>query len=113
MSTHFKVLAAFVGLGAYVFLIYRSWYRYLAARHDSPERRKQALQRIFVPMLLTAISLGITLDYVIRALPNNLLFILGAFLCSVAPTVIWWLRSLPALRALGYGRQTEDQSIRP
>lgn len=108
MTTYFEIIAAFIALGAYVYGLFHWWYRYLtnlASRYDVPVRRKRA--GILFPVVLFLFVLPVLAPFLfsVRAIPTSGLLAVAALFCSVAPGAIWWIRKLPSLSALGYGRQ--------
>jgi hypothetical protein len=108
MSAYFEVIAAFVVLGAYIFGLFRLWYRYLvglASRYDIPARRKRAAILFPLVLLLFIVPVLAAVFFGIRATPTIGHLAVIALLCSLAPGVIWWFRRMPSLYALGYGRQ--------
>jgi hypothetical protein len=108
MRTNLEIIGVFLVLGVYIFGLLRWWYRHLkslAERYDIPERRKRAgrwypvLVLIFVPPVL------ITFIWFIRMAPASKYLVCVAMICSLVPGFIWWIRKMPGLAALGYGRQ--------
>jgi hypothetical protein len=108
MSAYFIIMAVFVLLGGYVFAAYRWWFRHLkalAGRYDIPERRKRAAKRYFVFLVFVVVPvLTVVIGSVVIA-PETGSFNVLAFICSIAPAIIWWFRQMPTLCALGYGHE--------
>jgi hypothetical protein len=109
MSAYFGVTVGFVVLSIYVFLLFRWWHRRLtslAARYDLAERRKRGSRESLLVMLLFAVpALAVLLGSMVHRSVSGV-FIVTLFILSLAPAVIWYIRRLPSLRALGfYGGQ--------
>ena len=110
MIAHLGVIAAFTVLGFYVFLLCRWWYKrltLLATRFDVAERRRRAsheflamLAFLVVPVLAVLVGCMVT----VRASVSGA-FVVAALLGCLAPAVIYWVRKIRCLYALGYGRQ--------
>jgi hypothetical protein len=110
IKDYIAIGTAFVALSIYIFVICRWWFRYLtdlAARFDILERRRRAARAYLIVLLLIVVPLFSTVLWSIDAAPKPAIFIVLGVTCSIAPTVIWWCRRLPALSALGYGRQKQ------
>jgi hypothetical protein len=110
MIAHIGVVAVFTALGLYVFLLCRWWYKrltLLATRFDVAERRRRAsheflamLAFLVVPVLAVLVGCMVT----VRASVSGA-FVVAALLGCLAPAVIYWVRKIRCLYALGYGRQ--------
>jgi hypothetical protein len=109
MTTYIGAFAVFALFGGYVLLLYRQWFEHLkalAARYDVRERRKRAARRYaIVVLLLTVPSLGVVLGSMRLLGKDHGILVVPLLVCALAPAVIWWVREVPSLRALGYGRQ--------
>jgi hypothetical protein len=109
MSRYTEVLAMFVGLGWYVFVVYWCWFHHLtalAARYGVAERRRRAEWRYLVVVLLVAAPVVGTIFGAMNLWDRaHRLVMVLLLVCAVAPASLWWIRRLPDLRALGYGRQ--------
>jgi hypothetical protein len=104
----FEIIATFVALGIYVFGLFYCWYRHLvtlANRYDIPERRRRAAKWYPIVALLFVAPTLAALFCSVRAIPTSTHLIAGILVFSIAPGVIWWIRKMPSLSALGYGRQ--------
>jgi hypothetical protein len=106
MGAYLKVLAGYVGLSIYLHLLFRWWYgrlTTLAARYDLAERRRRASREALMVMLLVAIpTLAVLLGSMIHTAVSGF-FIISIFILSLGSAVIWYVRRIPRLRALGYG----------
>lgn len=107
MSAYLGVAVGFAALGCYTFALFRWWHKRLtslAARFDLSERRKRASWQALPVMLLFAVPALVVL--VISMIHRSVsgFFIVAAFILVMAPTVVWCLRQIPKLRALGYYR---------
>jgi hypothetical protein len=110
MSAFFIIAAIFITLGVYLFALYRWWYGYLIAladRYDIAERRRRAAQRyLLVLPIVVAPTLCAVLSCV-SLFPKIGVFTVIAFVCSIAPAMIWFIRGISRLQDLGYGKQRQ------
>ena len=108
MRDYSILAAAFGALTSLLLFVVTRWYRHairLSERYDIAERRRVAARHyIFVVLLLFGLIAG-TLLPLIRYIRVPSPVIAFGFLLAVAPGGICWLRRLPTLKALGYGRQ--------
>jgi len=108
MSAYFIIAAVFITLGVYLFALCRWWHGYLVAladRYDIAERRRRAAHRY---LLVLPIVLAPTLCAVLGCVslfPKIAVFTVIAFVCSIAPAMVWFLRGVSRLQDLGYGKQ--------
>ena len=110
MGLYFAIAATFVALGIYTFALCHWWVRYLknlAANYDIPERRRRAARNYLIFLLFIVVPLFGTVFEGVATIPKHVGFVLFGLICSIAPTIIWWVRRMPSLYALGYGRQSE------
>ncbi len=108
MTAYFEVAAAFTALGAYVFFLYRCWYKRLvrlAGICDAAERRRRASREYLGILVLLAVPVVLVLVGMLLRTSVSRLLILFMFLSCLAPAIIWWTRRMRELAALGYGRQ--------
>jgi len=108
MSPYLTIAAIFFVLGIYTFALFRWWFQHvtaLAARYDIPERRKRAARRYFVVMFFILVPQASAVLGCISMARELVLFVAIAFMCSTAPAIVWWMRRIPSLHALGYGKQ--------
>ena len=109
MSRYLGVFAEFAVVGGYAFWICWRWFQHLnslAARYDLRERRQRAARRYpVVLLLLIAPLLGVLFSAMSLLGKDHGLLLVLMLAGSLAPASLWWVRQIPRLRALGYGRQ--------
>ena len=98
---------ALVAFGIFVFLVFTWWFRHLvrlAERHDLQQRRRLAALHYLAVMLLLGGAMVGTLVPIFFTLVVPAWFVATGFVLALLPAAVWWVRRIPALKFLGYGR---------
>src|SRR4029434_5773217 len=98
--------AAFSVFAGFLFFVLTRWYRHLirlSERYDVQERRRIAARHYLLVLFLLIAAMVSTLLPLINYTRVPTLAIALGFVLAVAPSGVWWLRQMPALKALGYG----------
>jgi hypothetical protein len=110
---YFVVAAIFGALGLWFYAVCRWWFLHLtglAERHNVELRRKLATRHfLFMPFVL-GIPIVVVVLGVVQFFPISVLFLPAVLLPAILPSIIWWFRHWPSLKALGYGRRQEHHA---
>lgn len=107
MLNYFAAVVIIGALGIWFHAVYRWWRAHLlhlASSNDLELRRKIAARHFLFVLFALGVPFFAAVLCVARFFPVQYFFLPAAIIAALAPSITWWHRHWPALKALGYGQ---------